>query len=69
MNRYDFKICNCSLGPHIDSEKSNNGDWVRYDDIETIKEKIQSMPTHKKLVDGEYVDCIKLIDVLNLFDK
>jgi hypothetical protein len=32
--RYDISICNCELGPHIDYEKNDTGDWVRFGDIE-----------------------------------
>jgi hypothetical protein len=60
--RYDISICNCELGPHIDYEKNDTGDWVRFGDIEKAIIDI----AHKMMDDNEYRNKEGITDLLTL---
>ena len=68
MERYKHEICNCDLGPHIETELDNWGDWVRYTDMLALRGKIASMHTREELLGGQRHQYVQLSEVLDLFD-
>jgi hypothetical protein len=68
MKRYDHYIPKSDFGPHILSEEDKWGDWVKFSDVELLKQKIASMNTRVELLGGQRTKYVQLDEVLGLFD-
>jgi hypothetical protein len=62
IERYDFSICHCAQGPHIDYEKNDTGDWVRFEDIEKAIIDIANI----MMDDDEYKRGERIADLMEL---
>jgi len=62
LERYDLNICNCAQGPHTYSEKSDTGDWVRFEDVEKAITDI----AHKMMGDEWYRRGEGITDLMSL---
>jgi len=36
LTRYNMSVCECEFGPHMELEKTPEGEWVKWEDVETL---------------------------------
>ena len=36
LERFEFELCECALGAHVETVKTTDGSWVRFEDVEKL---------------------------------
>jgi hypothetical protein len=38
LERFEFELCECEFGPHVETVKTSDGSWVRFEDVAALLE-------------------------------
>lgn len=49
LERFEFELCECALGAHVETVKTPDGSWVRFEDVQELLGRLSAAGVHVSL--------------------